>query len=73
VEEREDVDGILLRRYSRGLVVVNPSQSEASVRIEWASDERLRDIYTGGTVDMAQGSLSVSVPAQSGRVYVRSA
>ena len=73
VEEREEIDGIYLRRFSKGLVAVNPSEKEVGVRTGWASDVRLRDVYTGETVHTTQGSLSVSVPARSGRVYVRSA
>ena len=59
---------ILFRTYERGVVAVNAGeeQAEAELPVPFGG---LRDLYSGETLDVADGRLKRVLPAQSGRVY----
>ena len=75
-EENVTSDGLHYRVFENGIVAVNPTDEEAVVEInrEWPTS-LLRDVYSDTTIEIEwhtdkTGVVSLSVPPQSGRVYV---
>ncbi|TAM83531.1 MAG: hypothetical protein EPN47_05315 [Acidobacteria bacterium] len=68
----EQIEGIYLRRFRRGIVIVNPSEERKQIRITRIQTSELRDIFAGEIVDVNGGSLSVEIAGQSGRVLASS-
>jgi hypothetical protein len=66
VVERE---GMYFRRYEEGFVAVNPSDSLISSKVEY---DCVVDYYSGSGIDGVEGNVAISIPPQSGRVYLRS-
>ena len=64
----EDVD---FRWYRNGLVVVNGTDREAefSLKVPDAKANSLSDLYSGTPIPVVNGTVRLSVLAQSGRVY----
>jgi putative glycosyl hydrolase-like family 15 (GHL15) protein len=68
----EQIEGIYLRRFRRGIVVVNPSEERKHIRITRIQTSELRDIFAGKIVEVNGASLSVEITGQSGRVFASS-
>ncbi len=66
-EERGDVH---FRRFERGLVAVNPEKTAGEVLLEAREGQRVIDVYEDRAVGDWGIQVLVSVPAESGRVYL---
>ena len=65
-------DGVDYRWFQKGLVVMNGTDAPAAVVIPAPAGTRLRtvsDVYDAREFALADGTLRLTVPAQSGRVY----
>ncbi|MBI2843204.1 MAG: hypothetical protein HYX78_07365 [Armatimonadetes bacterium] len=75
-EEKVTSEGLHYRVFKKGVVAVNPTDKEAAVEIkrEWPTS-LLRDVYSNTALNIQwltakTGVVKLSVPPQSGRVYV---
>jgi len=70
IMEEKDIENVHVRVYEKGFVVVNPSDypfdDAISVPQGW---QKMVDHYTKSTVIPENGSVKISVPPRSGRVY----
>ena len=65
----EEVDGVYIRRFQRGIVAVNPSEETKPIQIRGVQMPKWEDIYGGRAMEARRGSLYTEVPAHAGRVY----
>ncbi len=66
--EMLETNGVHFRWFEKGLVIVNPAESEKELSISPVALASLRDVYAQTMVKADGGSLSLVIPAQSGRV-----
>ncbi len=64
----EKIGEVYLRRYERGLVVVNPSAQEQRLVVPMMTRSIVRDVFSDRSYQ--GGSISLSLPPKSGRVYL---
>jgi hypothetical protein len=68
----ETAPGVDYRWFRDGLIVINGTDKPADVAIAAPGNVRgrsLRDLYADRVVPVSSGTLALSIPAQSGRVY----
>lgn len=63
----------IYRVFEHGIVLVNPTASEVSVEIPARGFNVLKGIGRGGTVTAARGALRITLPPDSGRVFLKAA
>ena len=64
-------DGVHYRLYQKGFVAVNPEKSGKKVDIVVGEGySEFLDLYSDGVLQVKNGKLGISIPADSGRVYV---
>jgi len=64
-------DGVHYRLYQKGFVAVNPEKAGKKVEIAVGEGHsEFLDLYSDSVLQIRNGILSISVPADSGRVYV---
>ena len=67
--DMEEIDGVYLRRFQRGIVAVNSSEETKRVQIPRVRMPKLQDIYEGKVIGVRRSNLPVEIAGQSGRVY----
>ncbi len=66
-------EGVEYRWFQKGLIVINGTDRDTAVKVELRRDSDFRslfDLYEKKDVSVTDRSAGVSVPAQSGRVYL---
>jgi hypothetical protein len=66
----EESDGVHYRYFQRGLVVVNPEESNSTIRIEGRSNHVIYDLYDEASLGGPGKDLEVHVQGNSGRVFL---
>ena len=65
-------EGVYYRHYPEGLVAVNPTDADVSIRLPAPPGcEDLVDVLTASRVDARSGAMRARIPADAGRVYMR--